>query len=149
MITTLAVDDVYAAKGEKIEAFDTVFIWWDSQWFELHLTQGNIAMLEKSLRPYLDVARKSKGPKSAEPPRHAGKPKQKRPRGKDRRDWTGFKAWCDSAGRTYVSAGGHFWPRVQDQKDYEQWLADHPANAPGEREPGNQDAHGHTAAQVA
>lgn len=125
----MAADDMYAAEGEKIEAFDTVYIWWEDQWHELHLTAGHIAMLEKALRPYLDAARKSKGPARAVPKEQA---KQRR-RGKDRsprKDWGGFKAWCDSTGRVYRSPAGGFYPRPADIAAYEQWLSDHPASAP-------------------
>jgi hypothetical protein len=151
VITTIAIDDLYAAKGQKIEAFDTVFIWWDGQWYELHLTQGNIAQLGKDLGKYLDVARKSKGPKAAQPPapRHAAKPGKRGPSKGPKRDWTGFRAWCDAQEprRTYMSGGG-FYAKVQDQKDYEQWLADQRETA-REGKPGDPDARWRPSAQVA
>jgi hypothetical protein len=122
--TTVAVDDIYAANGQKIEAYDTAYIWWDDAWHELHLTKSNMARLSKVLGPFLNVARKSKGPEKLRP--RAAPKRHYRPR----RDWAGFKAWCDSAGRTYVSASGHWSPKARDIKDYEKWLADNPASAP-------------------
>lgn len=131
----IAADDLYAAQGETILAFDTVYIYLNGSWFELHLTQGNIARYEDALQPYLDVARPSKGPAGEQ--RHAGKTGKPHPRGTDRRDWSGFKAWCDSAGRSYRNSSGGFYAKVQDVKDYEQWIAEHPANAPAGSGPGD------------
>jgi hypothetical protein len=148
--TTVAIDDIYAANGQKVEAFDTAYIWWDDAWHELHLTKSNMSKLGRALGPYLDVARKSKGPeKLLQKPRRKYKPRQ---------DWSGFKAWCDSSGRTYTSSKGHWSPKAGDVKDYEKWLADNPANAPaggkhaGQRleQPASDPAHpGTSAAQPA
>jgi hypothetical protein len=149
--TTIAIDDLYAAQGQKVEAFDTAYIWWGGQWHELHLTKRNMTQLDRDLSKYLAVARKSKGPEQLQrQPRHAGKHGGARKRKGPRRDWSGFKAWCDAQvpPRTYKIPSG-FSPKVQDQKDYEQWLADHPANAPREGQPGDGDAGGLPASQVA
>jgi hypothetical protein len=133
----LAADDIYDAQGQVIEADDTVYFWFGGQWYEIDLTRGHQLQMARDLKPYTDVARKVKtGPKEAEPQRHAGKPRKRGKSRSHRKDWTGFKAWCDLNGRTYVSPGGGFYPKVQDERDYDQWLAGSPAPRAGE--PGDQ-----------
>lgn len=137
-------DDWYYARGETIKADDTLTFYIGGQWYEIDLTKGNQEKMARDLKPWTDVARKMKAPKAASPPRHAVQPKKRGPHRRPKRDWTGFKAWCDLNGRVYRGAGGSFWPKKQDIADYESWLAERQAAREGQ--PGDTAAGGHAAA---
>lgn len=135
----ILADDLYDSKGQTIEADDTVYFWWDGDWYEIDLTRGNQVRMADDIGPYLALARKRRSaPPGVQPVpdgiKAAKARRRRQPRGGDRRDWSGFKAWCQANGRSFTLPGGGFYPRVQDVADYEKWLAGSADNLPSEGE---------------
>lgn len=58
----MAFDDLHARDGRKVLAARTVSVGVDGQWFDLDLTEENIAALAEVLDPYIAVAEKRSTP---------------------------------------------------------------------------------------
>lgn len=80
------VDDISGAPADR-----TIRIGYEGRWFELDLTNDNVAAIEETLRPWLEKGRK------ATTETKPAQPKAKRPRGA-RSDTAKIREWAVGAG---------------------------------------------------
>jgi hypothetical protein len=85
VVTEILVDDLDGSAAERTIRFS-----WDGVSYELELSKKNAVALEKTIRPYIAAARRSKGTRSR---RGSGATT----RG-SKRDWTPVREWAAKNG---------------------------------------------------
>lgn len=59
VVTEILVDDIDGSPGER-----TLNFTWEGTAYEIELSRRNAAAFEKTMKPYLDAARRVRGPRS-------------------------------------------------------------------------------------
>jgi Lsr2 len=90
VVTEILLDDIDGSAGERSYTFT-----WDGTAYEIELSRKNAAAFEKTLKPYLDAARRVKSPRARRTTSSRG----------SRRDLHAVRAWATANGFE-VSARG-------------------------------------------
>ena len=93
---TRLLDDLDGSEAER-----TVTFAWDGRTYEVDLSKKNIAAFEKTMKPYLAVARSARGA-SARP---AGRSRQAGPRARRRDDLQVIRDWARANGHSVSDRG--------------------------------------------